>query len=130
MKPRLENKVALVTGGAQGIGAARAALCGEHGARVIVNVREHTPAAQALALSLGAPDEVLLLAADVSRRAEVEAMGEREVSHFGRLDVSVKNAGINVFDVPLLLSDEAWARCFSVDLEGAWHCARAVLPHM
>ncbi|ABM59486.1 SDR family oxidoreductase [Verminephrobacter eiseniae] len=130
MKPRLENKVALVTGGAQGIGAATAALFVEHGARVIVNVREHTPAAQAFALSLGAPDEVLLLAADVSRRAEVEAMVAQAVSHFGRLDVLVNNAGINVFDDPLHLSDEDWARCFSVDLEGAWHCARAVLPHM
>src|SRR6218665_3489022 len=95
MKPRLENKVALITGGAQGIGAATAALFFEDGARVIVNVREHAPAAQAFALSLGAPDEVLLVAADVSPRAEVEAMVAQAVSHFGRLHVSVHNAGIH-----------------------------------
>ncbi|MCW5221439.1 SDR family oxidoreductase [Verminephrobacter aporrectodeae] len=130
MKPRLENKVALITGGAQGIGGATAALFVEHGARVVVNVRERTAAAEAFVASLGGPDKVLLLAADVSQRSAVDAMVAQALSHFGRLDVLVNNAGINVFDDPLQLSDADWARCFSVDLEGAWHCARAVLPHM
>ena len=60
----------------------------------------------------------------------IDAMVAAGVERFGGIDVLVNNAGINVFSDPLKLSEDDWARCLSVDLEGAWHCARAVLPHM
>ena len=128
--PRLAGKVALVTGATQGIGGAIAKLFAQHGARVIVNALVRDERAEAFATSIGNHDNILLVQADVRHRDQIDAMVAAGVERFGGIDVLVNNAGINVFADPLKLSEEDWARCLSVDLEGAWHCARAVLPHM
>ena len=128
--PRLAGKVALVTGATQGIGGAIAKLFAQHGARVIVNALVRDERAEAFAASTGSDDNILLVQADVRDRSQIGAMVAAGVERFGGIDVLVNNAGINVFSDPLKLSEEDWARCLSVDLEGAWHCARAVLPHM
>lgn len=52
------------------------------------------------------------------------------MARLGPIGVMVNNAGVNVFREPLAMTDEDWRRCMAVDLEGAWHCARAVLPGM
>jgi NAD(P)-dependent dehydrogenase (short-subunit alcohol dehydrogenase family) len=57
-------------------------------------------------------------------------MVRQAIVRFGRLDILINNAGMNVFADPLLMTSEQWRRCFAVDLDGAWHCARAVLPQM
>ena len=132
--PRLAGKVALVTGATQGIGGAIAKLFAQHGARVIVNALVRDARAEAFAAEIGSSagngDNILLVQADVRDRAQIDAMVAAGVERFGGIDVLVNNAGINVFSDPLKLSEDDWARCLSVDLEGAWHCARAVLPHM
>ena len=132
--PRLAGKVALVTGATQGIGGAIAKLFAQHGACVIVNTLVRDERAEAFAAeignSVGNEANILLVQADVRDRAQIDAMVAAGVERFGGIDVLVNNAGINVFSDPLKLSEDDWARCLSVDLEGAWHCARAVLPHM
>lgn len=129
MPPRLQNKVALVTGCAQGIGAAIAELFVEHGAQVALNVHHDNAQSQMLHKRLGEARSGLFVA-DVSDAAKVRAMAEAALSRFGRIDILVNNAGINVFHDPLKLTAAEWERCFSVDLLGAWHCAQAVLPAM
>ena len=129
MTQRLAGKVALVTGSTLGIGAAIARLFAREGARVVLNSHVDDAAARRIADELG-PERALFVQADVADEAAVQAMVARAVERFGRVDVLVNNAGRNFFNDPLALTMDQWRHCMSVDLEGAWHCARAVLPGM
>jgi len=126
----LEGKVALVTGAASGIGAATAALFAQAGARVaLVDVDGHaaTRGAEALARE---GHEAVPLQADVSQPESVAAAVAATVAAWGRLDVLVNNAGI-VRDARLPdVSDADWETTLSVNLRGAFLCAREAVPHM
>jgi 2-dehydro-3-deoxy-L-rhamnonate dehydrogenase (NAD+) len=110
-----EGRVALVTGGASGIGAATAARLREGGARVAVFDREP------------AGDGLLSIQGDVSRSADADAAVERVVGELGRLDVLVNSAGVpgrslRTVDVP----DEEWERVFAINANGTfWFCRAA-----
>lgn len=127
--PRLAGKVAIVTGATQGIGAATAQLFAAHGAKVVLNVLEDNAQARGTLASLDT-DEAMLFQADITDPGAIARMVAAATERFGAPDVLVNNAGINVFNDPLALSDEEWSRCFEVDLKGAWNCAKAVLPGM
>lgn len=127
---RLERRVAIVTGAGRGIGAAIAARFAEEGAQVVVaeldpdrgeacaaRLRQNGHAALAVQTDVGDPDSV-------------QHMVEATLAHFGLPDVLVNNAGVNVFYDPLQMPASEWERCFRVDLDGVWHCCRAVLPHL
>jgi len=129
MTHRLAGKVALVTGSTLGIGAATARLFAREGARVVINSHVHDAASRRIVDELGS-EAALFVKADVSDAAAVQAMVDQAVERFGRIDVLVNNAGRNFFNDPLTLTMDQWRHCMSVDLEGAWHCARAVLPGM
>ncbi|WP_448099023.1 SDR family oxidoreductase [Luteibacter yeojuensis] len=127
--PRLAGKVAIVTGATQGIGAATAALFAAHGAKIVLNVIRDDAQARATLAGLDT-DDAMLFEADVTDPVAVRRMVDAATERFGAPDVLVNNAGINVFNDPLSLSDDEWTRCFEVDLKGAWNCAKAVLPGM
>lgn len=129
MVGRLENKVVIVTGSTQGIGRAVARLFVAEGAQVVLNSARDDQHARAVREELAGP-ATLYLQADVADPAQVEAMVARTLAHFGRIDILINNAGVNVFADPLSLTSEEWRRCFAVDLDGAWNAARAVLPAM
>ena len=129
-RERLKEKIAIVTGGGQGIGAAIAQAFCEAGARVVIaDVNRETGKAVADALSAEGHSAAFVLT-DVTDRDGVTAMADFCAATFGAPDILVNNAGIAVFDDPLALSDEDWRRCFAVDLDGVWNCTRAVLPGM
>ncbi len=128
---RLEGQVAVVTGGARGIGEAIARRFAAEGASVAIADIEEGPAdetARRIAAETGSP--VAGFACDVSNGASVRAMHEAARARFGMVGVLVNNAGVNIFREPLESSEADWRRCMAVDLEGAWLCARAVLPEM
>ncbi|MFT7723000.1 MAG: SDR family oxidoreductase [Roseateles sp.] len=127
--PRLQGKVALVTGASQGIGRAIARLFAAEGARLVLSDLRATPQSQALLDELGAA-RAMFAAADVADEAAVQALAARGAERFGPIDVLVNNAGINVFAEPLAMTAAQWRRCLAVDLEGALHGCRAVLPGM
>ena len=129
MANRLQDKVALVTGSTLGIGRAIARLFVAEGAFVILNSHLDDEAAAAIRAELG-PERSLFVQADVADAAAVQAMVDAAIARFGRLDIVVNNAGMNVFADPLQMTPEQWQRCFAVDLDGAWNCSRAALPGM
>jgi NAD(P)-dependent dehydrogenase (short-subunit alcohol dehydrogenase family) len=127
---RLADKVAVVTGGAAGIGFAYARRFLAEGAKVVVaDVADPVAAAE----KLGAAERVLGVPADVSDSASVRAMVEAAVAHFGRIDVLVNNAAVfaalkpQPFDA---IPDAEWDRVMAVNVKGIWNCARAVVPVM
>ncbi|MFT7773323.1 SDR family oxidoreductase [Roseateles sp.] len=129
MSSRLQGKVALVTGASQGIGKAIARLFAAEGARLILNGLEADAASDALIAELG-EDKAMYVAADIADEAAVQAMAAQGAERFGPINVLVNNAGMNVFAEPLAMTSAQWQRCLAVDLEGALHCSRAVLPGM
>lgn len=129
MAHRLQDKVAIITGSTLGIGKAIARLFVAEGAYVVINSDRDDAAAAAILQELG-EERCMFVKADV---ADAEAMADlvaRTIQRFGRLDVLINNAGMNVFADPLTMTPEQWQRCFSVDLEGAWNTIRAALPGM
>jgi NAD(P)-dependent dehydrogenase (short-subunit alcohol dehydrogenase family) len=125
---RLAGKTAIITGGGRGIGEAVCRAFVREGAKVVIGDLDGA-AGQAVADSLGG-DYAIAVETDVTNPAAVEALSQAAIDRFGRIDILVANAGINVFGDPLATNDETWRRCFSVDLDGVWNSARAVLPHM
>jgi NAD(P)-dependent dehydrogenase (short-subunit alcohol dehydrogenase family) len=129
MNARLQGKVALVTGSTQGIGKAIARLFVAEGAKVVLNGLNADAHGQALIEELG-EDRAMFVAADIADEAAVRAMAARGAERFGTINVLINNAGMDVFAEPLAMSTAQWQRCFAVDLDGAMHCSRAVLPGM
>jgi len=124
---RLQGQVALITGAGRGIGRAIALAFAREGADVAINYqREQAGAAAAAqeAQSLGV--RALVVPADVSQSAQVEAMVARTVGELGRVDILVNNAAV-FNSVPLLqVTEELWDRTLGVNLKGTFLCAQAV----
>ncbi len=128
---RLSGRVAIVTGGGQGIGAAIVARFAHEGASVMIaDINETRGNATAEAISRQTGARVIAVECDVADAQSVRTMVQAAKAQLGSADVLVNNAGIAVFREPLEMTPEDWRRCLSVDLEGAWNCAKAVLPDM
>ena len=119
---RLAGQVAAVTGSSRGIGRAIAAAYLAEGARVVVNSRQ-SEAAAATARELG--DNAVGVAADVSTAEGAQAVVQGAIDHFGRLDVMVANAGINIVKDAVDYAPEEWRRVLATNLDGVFYCAQA-----
>lgn len=122
---RFKDRVALVTGGGRGIGAATAQLFAQEGAKVVVSDLDEGPAKE-----IAGPLGGLAVACDVSDRGQVEGMVERTVKEFGRLDVLVTCAGIIRDNLLFKMTDEDWDAVIDTHLKGTFLCARAAQKHM
>jgi 3-oxoacyl-[acyl-carrier protein] reductase len=127
---RLQDKTAIVTGAAQGIGLATALKFAREGARLMVCDirREAVDAAVAQCRALGAQAEGQVV--DVTSRGQVQAMADAALARFGRIDVLVNNAGITQDARLQKMTLEQFDRVIDVNLRGVFHCAQAVLPAM
>ena len=117
---RFSGKVALVTGGSSGIGAAAARRLLDEGARVA-----------SFDLDAEAPEGVLALAGDVARSSDVEAAVAQTHAQLGPIDVLVCSAGVPGASLPTVdVTDEEWRRVMGVNADGVFYCNRAVIPSM
>jgi NAD(P)-dependent dehydrogenase (short-subunit alcohol dehydrogenase family) len=122
----LQDRVAVVTGAAGGIGAATTHRLHQEGARVALLDVDQT-GGKLLADRLGA-ERALFVACDVTIEEQVAAAVGATVEHFGRIDVLVNNAGVNAyFDAETM---QEWERFFALDLGACWLCSKHVLPHL
>jgi 3-oxoacyl-[acyl-carrier protein] reductase len=122
----LDGKVAFVTGGSRGIGAAISRELAEAGARVAVNYRAGQEAAETLAGEIGG----LAVQADVSSADEVQGLVERVESELGDLDILVNNAGVTRDTLIARMSDEDWETVIDTNLRGTFNTSRAVARKM
>jgi 3-oxoacyl-[acyl-carrier protein] reductase len=131
MRGRSEGRVALVTGGARGIGEATAERLAEDGAAIAICDLDGR-AAEAAAARIGARHGVrtLGLAANVAAADEVERAVARIAAHFGQLDILVNNAGITRDNLIHKMTEEDWDAVAAVHLRGAFLCSRAVQREM
>ena len=121
--------VAVVTGGARGIGLAIARWFLHQGHRVaLLDIDAQTLAATNKALAQ--PERVLALVADVADPQAVQRAMDAVAERFGRIDALVNNAGVAVFKPILETSYEEWRRVLSVNLDGAFLCTQAAAPWM
>ena len=127
---RLPGKVAVITGGAAGIGFAYAKRFIAEGARVVVaDIADPAAAVD----KLEAAGRALGVRTDVSDAASVRAMVEAALARFGRIDVLVNNAAIFAILKPQPfeeIPEAEWDRVMAVNVKGVWNCARAVVPAM
>ncbi|MFQ5913346.1 MAG: SDR family NAD(P)-dependent oxidoreductase [Nitrospinota bacterium] len=128
---RLKDRVAIVTGGAQGIGRAYVRALAREGARVIV--ADIADAQEAVDEARGAGGEAQAVRTDVTDEDSTRAMAQKTVETCGRIDILVNNAGIagRFARVPVEeVSVELWDRILAVNAKGIFLCAKAVLPTM
>jgi len=126
---RLEGRVALVVGGARGIGEGIAARFLREGARVVIADIE-TALGEAAATSMGAPDRIRFVATDITRKDQVEAAVAAAVDGFGALDILVQSAGIYPWTLIENTEPEEWDAVMAVNLRGTYIAARAALAAM
>jgi NAD(P)-dependent dehydrogenase (short-subunit alcohol dehydrogenase family) len=127
---RLSGKVAVVTGGASGIGEATVRRFVEEGARVAFADRDSERGARIADEIKAGGGDVLFLHAHIEREAEALAFVQRAVDHFGRLDVLVNNAGIRLYQQVTEASAESWDTILGVNVKGYAFCAKAAIPAM
>lgn len=131
---KLQGKVAIVTGGATGMGRAISERLAAEGARVVVNYRASQEAAREVVTAIESDGgEAYEYAADVQQDDQVRAMVASVGERWGRLDILVNNAGWSRLTPHWKLeelTDEIWDRTLNTNLRGAFYCCRAAVPLM
>lgn len=127
---RLAGKIAVVTGGARGIGRGIANRFAQEGATVLIADKDISRAEEAVSEITGSGGKAEAYCADVSNREDASAIITRSVEHFDGIDILVNNAGIIQFGSLLDCTPEDWNRMIAVDLTGAFYCTQAAARQM
>ncbi len=129
--PELEGRVALVTGSSRGIGRAIAVRLAREGARVVVNCRSSTGAAEAVVREIeDAGGEARLCVFDIADAEAVKEGIEELVKELGAIHILVNNAGVTSDNLLLRMKEEEWEKVVKINLAGTFNCTKAVLRGM
>ena len=126
----MKNKIALVTGGGQGIGKAVALTLASYGAKVVVTDinRDRATATSKEILAMG--EEGMAIAADVSVKEEVQSMIDETIQSYGRIDILVNCAGIIHSSLLIDLDEKMWDRVMDVNAKGVFLCCQLAAKEM
>ncbi|KAI3285607.1 hypothetical protein DTO002I6_8598 [Penicillium roqueforti] len=128
--PLLEGKVAIITGGAQGMGKATASVFLRAGAKVVIADLKEEQGAQ-VAEELSSLGEVRFVKTDISKSEDVQNLIKETVSAFGKLDVAINNAAMTPDQTPLIGFDESyWRRLVDINLTGTALCCKYQMQRM
>jgi NAD(P)-dependent dehydrogenase (short-subunit alcohol dehydrogenase family) len=131
MTTELEGKVGVVAGGTSGIGRETAVLFAKAGAKVVVAGRRELQGEETIQLIRAAGGDGLFVKTDVSKASQVDALIQRAVEKFGRLDIAFNNAGIEGVWAPIVRqSEEDWDRTIDINLKGVWLCLKYEIRQM
>jgi 3-oxoacyl-[acyl-carrier protein] reductase len=129
---QLDDKVAIITGGAQGIGRAIAELFAKRGAHVVIadiNLEKAEATAQAIAAT-NAGRRAIAVKTNVADSESAQAMVDRAIAEFGRIDILVNNAGTTRDNLIVRISDADWDLVLGINLKGAFNCSKAAARPM
>jgi 3-oxoacyl-[acyl-carrier protein] reductase len=126
----LKGKIAVVTGGSEGIGRATALKLAQEGAHVAICARRKEPLDNVAADIQKFGVQGLAIQADMSKPADIERFMKAVIERFGRIDILVNNAGTSKRGAFLELSDEEWSADLELKVFGAIRCTRLAVPHM
>lgn len=124
---RLENKVAIITGAAAGIGEAAVELFVREGAKVVVADRNMD---KARAVAAAYPDEAIAVEVDVASGDSVKAMVDAALARFGRIDILANNAGYGIPGTVVSTEEDDWDALMAVNLKGVYLCCKHAIPVM
>lgn len=127
----LSGKSAIITGGSKGLGLAMASGLASAGAKVMLvnrNAEEGIKAASEISKDFNV--EAISFGADITQESQTEAMVNKAIEEFGRIDILINSAGINIRGPIDELSSEDFNQVMDVNVNGTWLCCRAVTPYM
>ena len=127
----LSGRVAIITGGSKGLGEAMAAGLASAGADVLLTSRhadEAAAAAESIAADFG--HQAIGIASDVTSAEAVDEMTQRALDEFGRIDILINNAGINIRGPIDELTYDEFRKVQQINVDGMWLCIKSVVPHM
>jgi 3-oxoacyl-[acyl-carrier protein] reductase len=126
---KLDGKVALITGGANGIGKITAQKFLEEGAKVVIS-DYNAEAGEATSQELERYGKVTFVQGDVANTDQIKAMVQQTVDQYGTIDILVNNAGITIDGLLTKMDEESWEKVISVNLSGVFKCTKEVVTVM
>jgi NAD(P)-dependent dehydrogenase (short-subunit alcohol dehydrogenase family) len=130
MSNNLEGKVAVITGASRGLGKAMALALAGAGAKLALVARDREKLEETAKLAAGLGSDAQVFIADVTDEAQVATMAELVVTQFGRVDILINNAGVNIRKPLVEYSLDEWRKITDTNLTSVFLMCRAMIPHM
>lgn len=121
------DKIVVITGASKGIGKSTALLMSEKGAKLAVSARNKKLLKE---LEQQISTEIITFAGDMSNEQDINAFIEKTISHYGKLDILINNAGMGIFKPVIDLTTDEWDEMFNLNMRGLFLITRAAIPYL